>query len=117
MKKAFYFILGIALVILTSATTVSVMTVKPAPPKLFTVKSFGYESDSDRITKSVSKSSSWSFRNTLRIKINLWQRQKVQAAQLRLVLVKERKENHKNHLTNMIELKRTIVDKAKHNIY
>jgi hypothetical protein len=49
MKQIFYFILGIALVILTSTTTVSVMTVKPAPPKLFTVKSFGYESDSDNV--------------------------------------------------------------------
>lgn len=33
MKRAFYFILGIALVILTSATTMSVITVKPAKPK------------------------------------------------------------------------------------
>lgn len=33
MKNVFYLILGIALVILTSATTVSVMTVKPAKPK------------------------------------------------------------------------------------
>jgi hypothetical protein len=32
--------LGIALVILTSATTVSVMTVKPATPKYFVVKEF-----------------------------------------------------------------------------
>jgi hypothetical protein len=34
MKNAFYFVLGIALIVLTSATTVSVMTVKPATPKL-----------------------------------------------------------------------------------
>ena len=40
MKKAFYFILGITLVVLTSATTISVMTVKPATPKYFVVKSF-----------------------------------------------------------------------------
>lgn len=40
MKNAFYFMLGIALVILTSATTVSVMTVKPATPKYFVVKEF-----------------------------------------------------------------------------
>jgi hypothetical protein len=40
MKQAFYFILGIALVILTSVTTVSVMTVKPATPKQFIVKVF-----------------------------------------------------------------------------
>ena len=37
MKKL---VLGIALVILTSATTVSVMTVKPATPKYFIVKEF-----------------------------------------------------------------------------
>ena len=40
MKQAFYFILGIALVILTSVTTVSVMTVKPATPKQFIVQVF-----------------------------------------------------------------------------
>lgn len=33
MKNVFYFLLGIALIVLTSATTVSVMTVKPATPK------------------------------------------------------------------------------------
>lgn len=33
MKNVFYLILGIALVVLTSATTVSVMTVKPQKPK------------------------------------------------------------------------------------
>ena len=33
MKNIFYFVLGLCLVILTSATTASVMTVKPAPPK------------------------------------------------------------------------------------
>lgn len=49
MKKAFYFILGITLVILTSATTVSVMTVKPAQPKLFMVKYFTYEQNSEEI--------------------------------------------------------------------
>ena len=49
MKQAFYFILGIALVILTSATTVSVMTVKPAQPKLFMVKTFIYKQDSKEI--------------------------------------------------------------------
>lgn len=43
MKQAFYFILGIALVVLTSATTISVMTVKPATPKYFIVKSFSNE--------------------------------------------------------------------------
>lgn len=33
MRKVMYFLLGIGLVVLTSATTVSVMTVKPATPK------------------------------------------------------------------------------------
>lgn len=33
MKNLFYFVLGLCLIILTSATTVSVMTVKPATPK------------------------------------------------------------------------------------
>lgn len=46
MKNAFYILLGIAIIILTSATTVSVMTVKPAVPKLFMVKDFTYESNS-----------------------------------------------------------------------
>ena len=49
MKKAFYFILGIALVILTSATTVSVMTVKPAQPKQFMVKNFISELDCEQV--------------------------------------------------------------------
>ena len=33
MKQVFYFILGICLVVLTSATTDSLMTVKPSNPK------------------------------------------------------------------------------------
>lgn len=33
MKNAIYFILGICLVVLTSASTISIMTVKPAKPK------------------------------------------------------------------------------------
>jgi len=33
MKNILYFILGICLVVLTSATTVSVITIKPAKPK------------------------------------------------------------------------------------
>jgi uncharacterized FlgJ-related protein len=33
MKNLFYFLLGISLIVLTSATTVSVMTVKPEKPK------------------------------------------------------------------------------------
>lgn len=51
MKKAFYFMLGIALVILTSATTVSVMTVKPAKPKSTLVKSFWSEGDSENVAE------------------------------------------------------------------
>ena len=33
MKNVFYFLLGISLIVLTSAATVSVMTVKPEKPK------------------------------------------------------------------------------------
>jgi hypothetical protein len=33
MKNIFYIILGICLMVLTSATTLSVMTIKPAQPK------------------------------------------------------------------------------------
>ena len=51
MKKAFYFLLGISLIVLTSAGTVSVMTVKPATPKHFIVKSFRIESDSEDVAK------------------------------------------------------------------
>jgi hypothetical protein len=49
MKKAFYFLLGISLIILTSAGTVSVMTVIPAQPKFFIVKTFVYKQDSEEI--------------------------------------------------------------------
>lgn len=55
MKNTFYIILGIALVILTSATTASIMTVKPATPKSTIVKSFrsmyGLEKDIEEFTK------------------------------------------------------------------
>lgn len=33
MKNLFYFVLGICLIVLTSATTVSVMKIEPAKPK------------------------------------------------------------------------------------
>jgi len=46
MKKVFYFMLGVFLITLTSATTVSVMTVKPATPKQFIVKDFQQQGDS-----------------------------------------------------------------------
>lgn len=55
MKKAFYFILGIALVILTSATTVSVMTVKPAPPKQYMIKNFTNEPDCQNVGNYISQ--------------------------------------------------------------
>lgn len=51
MKNTFYFMLGIVLVILTSATTVSVMTVKPAKPKLTLVKSFLSEIGSEQVAE------------------------------------------------------------------
>jgi len=47
MKHLFYLILGVLIVILTSATTVSVMTVKPATPKSVAV--FGNSSEGDAI--------------------------------------------------------------------
>lgn len=33
MKNVFYFLLGVSLIVLTSATTASIMTVTPAKPK------------------------------------------------------------------------------------
>lgn len=51
MKKAFYFILGIALVILTSATTVSVMTVRPEKPKLTMVEHFKNQTDAKEVSE------------------------------------------------------------------
>ena len=51
MKQTFYFMLGIALVILTSATTVSVMTVKPATPKYVVVKQFYEDVNTNRQEK------------------------------------------------------------------
>jgi hypothetical protein len=55
MKKAFYFILGIALVILTSATTVSIMTVKPAPPKQYIIQDFYYQDDCKNVSNFISQ--------------------------------------------------------------
>lgn len=49
MKNAFYVLLGITLIILTSATTVSVMTVKPAKPKYFICKFFKNQSDAEEV--------------------------------------------------------------------
>ena len=47
MKNAIYFILGICLVILTSASTISIMTVKPAKPSSVLV-TYGYAEDIKR---------------------------------------------------------------------
>lgn len=55
MKNAFYVLLGIALIILTSATTVRVMTVKPATPKYFVVKEFMYADYNDVQAKYIEK--------------------------------------------------------------
>jgi hypothetical protein len=49
MKKIMYFLLGIGLVVLTSATTVSVMTVKPATPKSTICFTTNYQSVSSKI--------------------------------------------------------------------
>lgn len=49
MKNVLYFLLGIFLITLTSAATVSVMTVKPAKPKTFIVKNFKYEYNADEV--------------------------------------------------------------------
>ena len=51
MKKAFYFVLGIAFVILTSAGTVSIMTVKPEKPKSVTSFVGDIKQCSERILK------------------------------------------------------------------
>jgi hypothetical protein len=40
MKNLFYFLLGVMFVALISATTVSIMTVQPAKPKLTMVEYF-----------------------------------------------------------------------------
>ena len=52
MKNLFYVLLGIALIVLTSATTVSVMTVKPAVPKsIFTCEFYDYSQAKSAILK------------------------------------------------------------------
>lgn len=51
MRKVMYFLLGIGLVVLTSATTVSVMTVKPATPKSVVTFSGNVKSVSKQILK------------------------------------------------------------------
>jgi hypothetical protein len=55
MKNVFYTMLGIALIVLTSATTISVMTVKPAVPKYFIVMTFDGNSYVDSQAKFIRK--------------------------------------------------------------
>ena len=55
MKNIFYILLGVSLIVLTSATTVSVMTVKPAHPKFFMVKSFTYETNSGAVARYINE--------------------------------------------------------------
>lgn len=49
MKNLMYFISGIIFVFLISATTVSVITVKPQTPKHYLTKSFVMEYDSENV--------------------------------------------------------------------
>jgi hypothetical protein len=51
MKNLFYFIAGVFFVTLISATTVSIMTVKPQTPKLFIVKNFNFENNSESVSE------------------------------------------------------------------
>ena len=55
MKNIFYFILGVCLIILTSATTASVMTVKPASPK--SVLIFSTEDGTSHVKDFIKKNS------------------------------------------------------------
>jgi hypothetical protein len=55
MKNIFYILLGVALIVLTSVTTVSVMTVKPAQSKFFIVKSFTYETNSSAVARYINE--------------------------------------------------------------
>lgn len=55
MKQVFYFMLGVSMVVLTSAATVNIMTVKPSTPKTTIVKSFrtmyGLEQEMEEFTR------------------------------------------------------------------
>ena len=57
MKNLFYFVLGLCLIILTSATTVSVMTVKPATPKSV-VSFYDIKCNGDYVAKKIKEYSS-----------------------------------------------------------
>ncbi len=45
MKNLLYFLLGLSMIILTSATTASILTIKPETPKAVFVKEYRMESD------------------------------------------------------------------------
>ena len=51
MKNLFYFIVGVIFITLISATTVSVMTVKPQTPKLFIVQNFSFQNNSEPVSR------------------------------------------------------------------
>lgn len=51
MKNILHFLLGILVIIGVSATTVTVMTVKPANPKMVLIKSFTYVSETENFIK------------------------------------------------------------------
>ena len=55
MKNLFYFIAGVIFITLISATTVSVMTVKPQTPKLFIVQNFNFEDNSEPVSRFIQK--------------------------------------------------------------
>jgi len=55
MRKLFYFIAGVIFVTLISATTVSVMTVKPQKPKITLVQYFRMQEDAENIKNYISK--------------------------------------------------------------
>ena len=55
MKNLFYFIAGVIFITLISATTVSVMTVKPQTPKLFIVQNFNFEDNSKPVSRFIQK--------------------------------------------------------------
>jgi len=55
MKNLFYFVLGLCLIILTSATTVSTMIVKPDKPKSTVIEITRYREDSKKFIYSYIK--------------------------------------------------------------
>jgi hypothetical protein len=55
MKNLFYFLLGLSLIVLTSATTASILTIKPETPKSVFVKEYRMERDVVAAVKQYSK--------------------------------------------------------------